>query len=196
MLSSLYSAVQSRLSLAKTNFNKLGVPMAKSHSFANPSSMDCQTRFHQPLYSSIGSSSVLYPKFTYNDPVKPELESEYKYTNAWGLLVSIDAKDCDPSRIRSYSKINQYTTELCDLIKMKKFGSAKVIHFGNDSKVSGYSLSQFIETSLISGHFANTTNSSYIDIFSCKYYDPQIAAKFTADFFGAKSYNYNVLLRR
>jgi len=30
---------------------------------------------------------------------------------------------------------------------------------------------QLIETSLISGHFANLTNSAYIDIFSCKGYD-------------------------
>jgi S-adenosylmethionine/arginine decarboxylase-like enzyme len=44
---------------------------------------------------------------------------------------------------------------------------------------------QLIETSLISGHFANLTNSAYIDIFSCKAYDPDTVAEFTRKFFQA-----------
>ena len=38
---------------------------------------------------------------------------------------------------------------------------------------------QLIETSLISGHFANDTNSAYLDIFSCKGYDPAVVEEFS-----------------
>jgi len=71
-----------------------------------------------------------------------------------------------------------------------------VVDFGEDERVSGYSMTQLIETSLISGHFANLTNSAYIDIFSCKYYDPQTAADFTQRFFQGKEMKIHYVLRR
>jgi S-adenosylmethionine/arginine decarboxylase-like enzyme len=73
--------------------------------------------------------------------------------------------------------------ELCDLIEMKRFGETHVVHFGEDERVAGYSMLQLIETSCISAHFANETNTSYIDIFSCKEYDPEVASNFTKNFF-------------
>jgi S-adenosylmethionine/arginine decarboxylase-like enzyme len=78
---------------------------------------------------------------------------------------------------------------------MKRFGEPVVVRFGEDPKVSGYSLAQLIETSLISGHFAETDNSVYIDIFSCKYYDQEKAVEFTKNFFKAEKFVYNVILR-
>jgi hypothetical protein len=44
-------------------------------------------------------------------------------------------------------------------------------------------MTQLIETSLVSGHFANDTNAAYMDIFSCKNYDPLVMANFTLKFF-------------
>jgi S-adenosylmethionine/arginine decarboxylase-like enzyme len=54
---------------------------------------------------------------------------------------------------------------------------------------------QLIETSLISGHFANLNNAAYIDIFSCNPYDPEEAARFTQAFFEAKSCQMHVIER-
>jgi hypothetical protein len=54
---------------------------------------------------------------------------------------------------------------------------------------------QLIETSLISGHFANDTDRAYLDIFSCKGYDPATVEEFSRDFFGARSSSSSVLLR-
>jgi S-adenosylmethionine/arginine decarboxylase-like enzyme len=102
---------------------------------------------------------------------------------AWGLLSSIDLEDCDPELIRNADAIRQYVYELCDLIEMKRFGECQVVHFGEDEKVAGYSMVQLIETSCISAHFANANNRAYIDIFSCKAYDPEVAAEFTRKFF-------------
>lgn len=119
----------------------------------------------------------------------------YKNNKAWGLHTTIDLKNCDPHLIRSKEAIQTFVKELCDLIEMKRFGDTTVVHFGEDEIVAGYSMVQLIETSLISGHFANLTDSAYIDIFSCKLYDPYKAAEFTKKFFKGEEYTLNILLR-
>lgn len=105
----------------------------------------------------------------------------------WGLLTSLDVYDCNPAIIRDAERIRRYVVELCDLIDMRRFGECQVVHFGEDERVAGYSMIQLIETSLISGHFANLTNAAYIDVFSCKPYDPEKVAQFTQAFFEGKS---------
>lgn len=101
----------------------------------------------------------------------------------WGLATSIDIYDCDPAAIRDAEKIRRFVIELCDLIQMRRFGETQVVHFGEDERVAGYSMVQLIETSLISAHFANLTNTVYLDVFSCKGYDPEIVADFAREFF-------------
>jgi len=125
-----------------------------------------------------------------------EMEEQYIKENMWGLLTSIDLHHCNPDLIRDAEAIKRYVDELCQLIEMKKFGDTQVVNFGEDERVAGYSMTQLIETSLISGHFANLTNNAYIDIFSCKYYDPQVAADFTQKYFQAKDIQIHYTLRK
>jgi S-adenosylmethionine/arginine decarboxylase-like enzyme len=120
---------------------------------------------------------------------------EFREKDAWGLCTCIDLKGCDPAAIRDAERIRRYVIEICDLIRMKRFGEPQVVHFGPNDRVAGYSMTQLIETSLISGHFANEANAAYIDIFSCKEYEPEEAAEFTRRFFGADSVAFQVLLR-
>jgi len=114
----------------------------------------------------------------------------------WGLLTSLDIYDCNPEIIRSADQIRRYVIELCELIDMKRFGDCQVVNFGKDERVAGYSMVQLIETSIISGHFANLTNAAYIDIFSCKPYDPQKVADFSQAFFQAEDIEIHVTERR
>jgi len=114
----------------------------------------------------------------------------------WGLLSCIDLYACDPEIIRNAEKIKQFVAELCDLIEMKRFGETLVVNFGEDERVAGYSMTQLIETSLISAHFANLTNTTYLDVFSCKLYDSEVVAEFAKTFFNAESYNLQVVTRR
>jgi len=113
----------------------------------------------------------------------------------WGLLTSLDIYGCDTDIIRDADKIRQYVIELCDLIGMQRFGECQVVHFGKDERVEGLSMVQLIETSLISGHFANLTHAAYIDIFSCKAYDPEEVARFSKKFFQAESVEIHVTKR-
>ncbi len=113
----------------------------------------------------------------------------------WGVLTSLDIYECNPEIIRDAEQIRRYVIELCDLIGMKRFGECQVVHFGQDERVAGYSMVQLIETSLISGHFANLTNTAYIDIFSCGPYDPEKVASFTKSFFQGKSMEMHITRR-
>jgi S-adenosylmethionine/arginine decarboxylase-like enzyme len=124
-----------------------------------------------------------------------QILEEYLRSAAWGLACSVDLKGCDPTLIRDADAIKDFVVKLCDLIEMKRYGETQVINFGEDPRVSGFSMTQLIETSLISGHFANLTNAAYLDIFSCKFYPPKKVATFCKEFFKAKSYHLDVNLR-
>ena len=130
-------------------------------------------------------------------PIDAALREEFKLVDAWGLHSGIDLRGCNPETVRSPEKIKQFVVELCDLIEMKRFGECTVVDFGADPRVSGYSMTQLIETSLISAHFGQKENPYvYLDIFSCKYYNPLVAAEFAKKFFEAKDYNLNYTIRK
>ncbi|HJJ48639.1 MAG TPA: S-adenosylmethionine decarboxylase [Methanocorpusculum sp.] len=125
-----------------------------------------------------------------------ETIAEFKKNNCWGLCTSIDLKNCNPEFIRSRDKIYAFVVELVDnVISMKRFGEPQIVNFGADERVAGYSMTQLIETSLVSGHFANDTNAAYIDIFSCAEYKPREAAEFCKKFFEADEMRLSVVFR-
>jgi len=124
------------------------------------------------------------------------LKQKYVEENSWGLASSIDLHFCNPETIRDAEKIKQFVVELCELIDMKRFGECVIVNFGEDERVAGFSMTQLIETSLISGHFANLTNTVYLDVFSCKFYDPNIVAEFAKEFFESADYNLTYNLRK
>ncbi|MCP4179214.1 MAG: S-adenosylmethionine decarboxylase [bacterium] len=122
-------------------------------------------------------------------------EEKFKKADAWGLASSIDIYECDPELIRNADAIKYFVHELCDLIEMKRFGECNVVYFGEDEKVAGYSMTQLIETSLISGHFANESNTVYLDVFSCKSYKPEIVSEFAKKFFKGQRTKLQVSMR-
>lgn len=123
------------------------------------------------------------------------LTEKAKKESVWGIASSFDIYNCNPDTIRDAEAIKTFVKELCDLIEMKRFGETVVVHFGEDEKVAGFSMTQLIETSLISAHFANLTNTVYLDVFSCKPYDPALVENFSMKFFGGERCNVNVNLR-
>jgi len=126
----------------------------------------------------------------------PVIKQMAAVQKVWGIASAIDIYGCDPLKIRDAEVIRRFVAELCELIEMKRFGETQVVHFGEDERVAGYSMVQLIETSLISAHFANLTNTVYLDVFSCKPYDPEIVKDFAQSFFGGAQSVLNVTLRR
>lgn len=126
----------------------------------------------------------------------PEIQKRAIAEKVWGVATAIDIYDCNPDKIRCAETIRSFVRELCELLEMKRFGETTVVHFGADEKVAGYSMVQFIETSLISGHFANLTNTAYIDVFSCKPYNPDIIKDFTEKYFEGTHSSMQVQFRK
>lgn len=123
-------------------------------------------------------------------------KSQYQHSNAWGLSSSVDIYQCDPEIIRDAERIRSFVYELCDRLEMRRFQDCTVVNFGEDERVAGFSMTQLIETSLISGHFANASNTAYLDIFSCKFYEPRIVAEYALRFFKGSNYRMQVSIRR
>ncbi len=120
----------------------------------------------------------------------------YEKKDPWGVLTSVDIYDCAPEIIRDSGMIEKFVVNLCERIEMKRFGNCQVVHFGEDEKVEGFSMTQLIETSLISGHFANASNTAYLDVFSCKFYEPREVAEFALSFFKGQHYKMQIALRQ
>jgi len=94
-----------------------------------------------------------------------EIVAEFNNAGVGDCIRAWTWKGCDPASIRDPEKIRRFIIELCDLIDMHRFGEPQIIHFGPNERVAGFSMTQLIETSLVSGHFANETNAAYLDIF-------------------------------
>ena len=103
----------------------------------------------------------------------------------WGWHLALNLYECSLERITSAETIRAFVIELCERIEMRRFGEPTIVNFGEDPRVSGYSLVRLIETSNICGHFANASRAAYLDIFSCKQFDPEIAAAFCTETFQA-----------
>jgi len=114
----------------------------------------------------------------------------------YGYELIMDLFECDEKIITSKAKLKEYIDKLCKVIKMKKYGNALISYFGEKSPhTKGYSLVHLIETSSITGHFSDIWRSAYINIFSCKKFNPQIASQFTKKFFQAKRVKRRFIIR-
>jgi S-adenosylmethionine/arginine decarboxylase-like enzyme len=109
----------------------------------------------------------------------------------YGVELILDMHGCDPSKFTRES-ISEYFERLCELIDMKR----EVLHFWDDVGVAeedkqtsphtqGTSAVQFILTSSIVIHALDQLNAIYINMFSCKAFDPKVAKKFSVEWFGA-----------
>jgi S-adenosylmethionine decarboxylase len=113
----------------------------------------------------------------------------------WGLSSCIDLYECDLGLMQNAEVIREFARLLCDRIKMKRYGETQVVHFGDDPRVNGFSMTQLIETSLVSAHFAEESCAIYLDVFSCAPYDPKDAAEFALKYFKGKRYSLHVVER-
>ncbi|HZQ06209.1 MAG TPA: S-adenosylmethionine decarboxylase [Anaerolineae bacterium] len=103
----------------------------------------------------------------------------------WELL--LDLYECDVNVLKSREALAQYVIAVCERLEMKRFGEPLIEHFGYEKATTvGYSLVQLIETSAIVGHFSELKRAAYLDLFSCKPFDPNAVTEFTKEFFGAQ----------
>ena len=117
-------------------------------------------------------------------------------TEYWGVSTSIDLHDCDLALMQNADAIREFVVQLCDRIKMRRYGETQVVFFGDEPRVQGFSMTQLIETSLISAHFADASKAIYLDVFSCAPYSSEDTAKFAAEYFKAARHQFQVAYRK
>lgn len=115
---------------------------------------------------------------------------------AWGILTSVDIYGCDPNIMRNASVIQAFVDKVCEIIEIKRLSKSVVFNFSEDERVAGFSTTQRIGKSLISGHFASASNTWYLDILNCKYYEPRVVAEYALEFFKGTNYRMQVTLRQ
>lgn len=104
----------------------------------------------------------------------------------WGRSLSLDLHECENHLLKDQRAIITFVHQLCKLIKMKRHGPTQLQRFGHGN-LRGWSMIQFIETSSITAHFDEKGNRAFIDIFSCKTFNPRVAARFCQKYFKAKN---------
>jgi len=115
----------------------------------------------------------------------------------WGYHLILDCKACNIDRITSYDNIKSFITSLVSDIDMVVYGAPVIEHFAtHDPMKAGYSLVQLIETSSITGHFVDLTGDAYIDIFSCKPYDIEVALDCVKSYFNPTTIRTTYLTRQ
>ena len=121
--------------------------------------------------------------------------------HVYGFELVLDLHGCE-SKLFNRDHIDQYLTDLCDLIDMERCE----VHFWDDIGVpeeeqqtlphtKGTSAVCFILTSTIVIHTLDILRTVYVNIFSCKPFDPDVAAEFTRERFQAVSHKKTFLER-
>ncbi|MCY4381821.1 MAG: S-adenosylmethionine decarboxylase [Nitrospinae bacterium] len=111
----------------------------------------------------------------------------------YGFELILDLHGCE-AELFNRDHIDKFFTDLCTLIKMEKCE----VHFWDDVGVpeeerqtlphtKGTSAVCFILTSTIVIHTLDILGAVYVNIFSCKSFDPEVAAEFTSKRFKAAS---------
>jgi S-adenosylmethionine/arginine decarboxylase-like enzyme len=115
----------------------------------------------------------------------------------WGKHVIIDMSAGDKERVRSAEHIQSFVETLVDTIGMKAYGPPVLEHFAEHvPEAAGYSLVQLIETSAITGHFCDRSGDAYIDIFSCRDFQEELAIEVVRRTFRPEHINVVTLARQ
>ena len=121
---------------------------------------------------------------------------------SYGKELILDIHECDSSTFTRKS-IRNFLKELCDLIEMER---CKLIFWDDlgvapeeqetEPHLKGTSAIQFIRTSNIVIHTLDILESVYLNIFSCKTFDTNVAKEFSQEWFRGKVTNSHVIERK
>lgn len=121
--------------------------------------------------------------------------------DSYGKELILDLKDCDP-QLFTRNSIRLFLSDLCEEIGME----ACDLHFWDDldtpegeketePHLVGTSAIQFIKTSNITIHTLDILKTVYLNVFSCKDFDDDVAAKFAEEWFNGELAGQVTLIR-
>ncbi len=101
----------------------------------------------------------------------------------WGTLAAIDLHGCAFGPLADPDRIRAFVPALIEAIGMRAHGPLALERFGN-GELEGWSAMQFIETSTITVHADEVGGRLFVDVFSCRPFDPELAASVAVEHFG------------
>ncbi len=120
----------------------------------------------------------------------------------YGKELILDLHHCDPTTF-TRKHIRNYFKKICSLIDMER---CKLCWWDDlntpeeeketEPHLKGTTAIQFIKTSNITIHTLDLLKSVYLNIFSCKDFDPEIVKQFTEEWFKGKIVNNHVIERK
>ena len=112
----------------------------------------------------------------------------------WGYHLMLDISGCSDA-IKSREAIYNFNKELVKRIDMIAHGEPIIEYLLPGDPKQGYSLMQLITTSNICAHFVEPDSTAYIDIFSCKPFDINVAQDVVREYFKPTKMRINYITR-
>ena len=120
----------------------------------------------------------------------------------YGKELILDIHNCDSSKFNRRS-IKNYIQQLCELIEMERCKLCWWDDYGvpveeqeTEPHLKGTTAVQFIKTSNILIHTLDLLKNVYINIFSCKDFDADLAKNFSKEWFKGKIVNFQIIERK
>ena len=114
----------------------------------------------------------------------------------WGQHLVLDFNGCPKELLADKENILDWSKKLVQSIDMVAYGEPIIEHFATHShEAAGYTLLQMIETSNIAAHFAENIGQVYIDVFSCKAFNVEVALGICKNYFKPTQANMHNLQR-
>jgi len=111
----------------------------------------------------------------------------------WGHHLILDCSGCE--NITDESHIKKFIKDTIESIEMIAHGDPQIEYLLPGTDNEGYSVLQMITTSNLTAHFVTKSKSAYIDVFSCKEFDANIAEEKVKEYFNPKQINGRFLTR-
>jgi S-adenosylmethionine/arginine decarboxylase-like enzyme len=93
----------------------------------------------------------------------------------WGYHLIIDCGGCDPVLMADYANVDKWIRDLVKDIDMQPIGEPRIEYTAAEfPDKAGFTVVQVIVTSSIVAHFVDGLGQIYLDVFSCKPFDPAV----------------------
>ena len=117
-----------------------------------------------------------------------------KPKDSWGFHLLIDMSECN-EKIDDEAAIEQFFGDIITELKMKPLSEIMIKKVDSGEEGRGISAVQMITTSSITFHSDDEERSVYLDIFSCKDFDPKHALEFACKTFEPKEHAAQLIYR-
>ena len=114
----------------------------------------------------------------------------------WGYHLILDCHACDVPNIQSQENVYNWIKKLVKDIDMEPIGEPRIEYTAAEfPDKAGFTAIQVIVTSSIVAHFIDSTGDVYIDVFSCKPFNPEKVTTLITKFFMPEKMNKHFIIR-